>query len=379
MADALLLAAAAGAAAGAAYLALTYMAGSFLQSNPIKTYFKLEMEEFIISIILVLLCLEVAASRDALLGPLAGTSSPDAKVSIELDRISGSLFNATTLLAQDNFRLGLLVGYNYNYQVPMALPVAYIGGTSPTAGASPLVSALLTGSDGLWMIAFLVRTEYVFYLFGKYAALAYLLPFGAVLRFIPPTRKIGGLLLAGALGLFFVFPAAVLFGGALYPYLMPQAAAGLVTYPSSLPSDSVVCSPIISNLATIGEIAGPTGICSLLPFIPPGNPSIPAPIGPPILPGCEYWVSLIWWGIKFAFDAGMAMTLPYNNMVQSPDQIIANYYTPMVNEALPYALHTGMAAMALVLVHVIPFLLITKNLAELLSAEGQIYGLSKII
>lgn len=378
MADALLLAAAAGAAAGAAYLALTYMAGSFLQSNAIKSYFKLEMEEFIISLILVLLCLEVYWQHDSLLAPIAGKNLPDAQVSIELGKIADKLYAATVGLAQNNFRLGMLVGYNYNYQVPMPLPVTYIGGTSPTAGASPLVSALLTGSDGLWMIAFLVRTEYVFYLFSKFAAVSYLLPFGVVLRFIPPLRKIGGLLLAGALGIFFVFPAAVLFGGALYPYLMPAAMPALVPYAKTPVANSMICNQIISDLATIGEILGPTGICRLLPFIPPGSPSVPAPIGPGV-PGCDYWVSLIWWGIKFAFDAGMAATLPHNAMVLSPDDLVSNYYNPIVNNWLPFALQTGMASMALVLVHVIPLILITRNLAEILSAEGQIYGLSKII
>ncbi|GEM_PF-5631693 len=378
MADPLLMTAAIGAGAGAAFLALCYMAGSLLQSQAIKTYARLEIDEYVLSAILVILVLGIVAGRDQILLPLSGTQTPDAAVANELGLIQGRLFNATRDLAVNNLRLGMLVGYNYNYQIPLVLPAAYTRGSSPSAGAGPLVSSLITGSDGLWLLALFVRAEYIFYLFlSRFASLEYLLPLGIVLRFVGPTRKIGGMLIGAGLAVYLVFPAAVLFGAALHPSLMPQGAMPMVQPPGSLPQNSVVCSQVIADLAAIGEIVGPTGICSLLPFFP-GTPSIPAPIGIG-MPGCAYWVSLIWWGIKFFFDVGMALSLPNNAMVISPDALIQSYYRPLVQGALPFALQTAMGAMALVLAHIIPLILIAKSLIEFFASEGQIYGLSKII
>lgn len=378
MADILLLAAAAGAMAGAALLALMWMMGSLLQSQSIKTHVHLEIDEFVMSLILVLICLAIVGGRDAILQPLAGTSTPDAAVSAELAIIEGKLFNATVALGKNNMRIGKMVGYNFNYQIPMVLPTAYTRGSSPSAGAGPIVSSLITGSDGLWMTALLVRTEYIFYLFlSRFASLAYILPLGMALRFIAPFRKIGGFLIGVGLGAYLVFPAAILFGAALNGALMPTGTMHMVQEPGDLPQNSVICSPVISTLASIGEIVGPTGICSLLPWFP-GTPSIPAPIGVGV-PGCSYWLSLIWWGLKFYFDVSMAQALPSSAIVVSPNELITNYYTPLVQQSLPFAMQTALASIALVLVHVIPLVLITKNLVEFFSSEGQIYGLSKII
>lgn len=379
MAGNLLLAAAAvGAAAGGTYLGISYMSGKLLQSQPLQIYTKIEIEEFALSAILVLLCLGLMQDPGVIFNGLAGTPQGIAKADLILHNTSRVMFEDAKTLSGTIFDLSMIAGYSYSYGIPLFLPATYAVSSSPNSGAYPLINSVSMAVDNTFMLALLVRAEHVIFLFlTGFLTLEILLPMGLLLRFIPPMRKLAGLLIAIGLAGYFVLPIAVIWGNDIYSYVHNEAnRPGELTKISSPIERSIVCNEIIGAAYKAGEGKPAQIACSLFPV--PGSPSTPPPIGPG-MPGCAYVLSILLWVVKFLFNAGMSLALPNGAVVVSEADLINNYFLPLQNNFMPYMINGALAAMATIVFHLILVVLIAKNLSEFFGSEGQIYGISKLV
>ncbi|MDE1798638.1 MAG: hypothetical protein KGH63_04525, partial [Candidatus Micrarchaeota archaeon] len=285
-----------GASIGIAFLALAYMLSQLLSSEPLRAYVKIELGELILSLIL---CLVVLAAFDQGPGTLSkvlniktsqfGVAEAGSALQASLE---APLQRALDALVQNTFRLTKIISYNYNSQ----LAVPYISpmySASPGAGASPLTLQLQTGMDTTSMTLLLVRGVRVGADFLDFAVQLFLLPLALLLRFIPPTRRVGGLLLGISLAVHLVYPAAVGAGLELGGQFFPSGAVGVIDDPGTPPGRGAICSPVMSAMYGLGEDVGPQAICMavlspllLTPWTAPlywptvGVPPAPAPIFP---------------------------------------------------------------------------------------------------
>lgn len=77
----------------------------------------------------------------------------------------------------------------------------------PLAGLAPFTQVIIIATQALTFSLLLVLIEMKVLQYMSIAALAYLFPFGVLLRAFEPTRMFGGSLIAFSLGMFIMYPA----------------------------------------------------------------------------------------------------------------------------------------------------------------------------
>ncbi len=382
-----------GIAIGVAIIALCYMASQLFSSEGLKAYAKIELGEIILSVILVLIVLAAFDSVPGTLSKVLNVPTSQFGV-IEAgqalhDSLEVPLSRALDALVSNTFRLTKIISYNYNSQlgVPGISPMY---SSSPGAGASPLMLQLQTGMDTTSMTLLLVRGVRVAAVFLDFAIRIFLLPLAIFLRFVPPTRKIGGMLMGIALAVHLVFPAAVgvglEMGGAFDPNLSQPVK--VIDDPGTPPSRSITCSPYMATMYGVGEIVGPTGICvgvcSILLLTPWTAAAYPACVGaagaPPIAPGigCSGILGELWALAQLAFPVLTSINLTTSNLGATPDQI-SNIYQILVNQAMPTVVNLNLAALIIMVLALAATIVLARNFAQVLGGEGQFYGLVKLV
>ncbi len=396
-------AAAAGAAVGAAMIGLAYMAGKAIQSQALQSYSRVEIEEYVLAAFLAMLCLVLLsdAGRVEILKALTGGGFAD-RAALDLEIRKAYDFQAAKLsdvirdLARNTLYVSRAVSYNFNLLSPnLHVPFTANYGKSPSAGGAPIISLLMTGADSTSLLLLLIKAERIIYFFFQFISLEYLLPAGLFMRFVPPARKAGGLLIAAAIGGLLIFPTATLWTDSMLQNpgnsLLPGGSMKLVADINQGMLLDAICNPVINTLMAIGEplggflaclipcLAGPQalGFFACLGAMSP-FPQFQPPAG---LPACWAGMENIIYYVTAGVRLLLGMGLNWSPLAMSTDDFVSNYYKPIVGPggALEYTMKTALAIIAMFVLRMIAVVLIIKNLAGILASEGQIHGISKLI
>ncbi len=384
-----------GIAIGTGIVALAYMFGTLFQSEGLKTWGKLELGELLLSAVLVLLVAEALTNNGqvgitrALTGvSISGTDTVDGLTQQWMyNNMELPLEQLTQAIARSSMALSKIISYNYNYQMPIPW-LSPTGSSSPGAGAGPLQMAVMVGFDTTTMNLMLVHAMHLAYMFLLFAIGIFFLPVGIVLRFIPPLRKIGSLLLGIGLAVYLVFPVSVYWSTSLLAPAVNQPIDNtkLVQEPPPVPTSSFVCSPVMSGVYNAGEQIPPFVIAAIActPALITGTYPIcvgkPGQASPPVDGfGLAGIFSYIEWGAQYGFPLSASSSLKSAGDNLSPDMISANVYQPMIGYILPLAVLRNLAVLFMALMQLAVTIIMARQLAQVLGAEGQFYGLTKLV
>ena len=395
---------------GLAIIAFAYMIGSLLHLDGMKSWSRLELGELAFSAILVLIIAEVLSPA----GQLAFTKAVTG-VQMDTDTVQVYMYTymekplekVTEAIAISSMHLSKIVSYNYNYQ----LPVPYLsptGSSSPGAGAGSLQMAVMMGMDSTALNLLLAHAMQLIYVFLVFALSTFFMPLGIILRCIPPLRKIGSLLLGISLAVYLVFPAAVYWSTALLgsavcttsaggtppsvgPSGMPNTCNSDYVYNKLIPdvgrppSASFVCSPVVAGLYNAGEQVPSWVIAAVacIPTIPfgvyPGCVGKPGLSSPPVDGfGVAGIVSYLMWLAQYGFPvvASSALKSAGDNLDPA---FMSTVYHSMVNYLLPLAVLRNLAVLFMALIQLAVTIIMARELSQALGAEGQFYGLTKLV
>ncbi|VVB57463.1 Uncharacterised protein [uncultured archaeon] len=392
-------AAALGGSIGAGIVALAYMGGTALNSQSVKAWAKSEFGELIISAVLVAILLALLANLSGAIQALAPPAdanfphfnAPSSGITADIE---ARLYKAMELplqgvvdsAARSSMRLTKLLSYNYNYQV--GIPIVNPTGTaSPAAGGMALQTAIIMGIDSTSLNLLLASSVRVIYVFLSSASVLVLLPLGMLLRFIPPARQVGSLLLAISLSVLIVFPLSALWGIHL---LYDPGFSGAIQPINDPPSTSsgflktVICSPVLSGVAMVGEdligqiirLFACTGPQAVTPFCADPTPVNPLDPPIPIGPGLHHFVAIYAWLGKFLAGAGNSLAL-YALSPSSKDVLDA--FNSLADNTLPAAVARNVAVLFMVVIDLLCSIVMVKSIAQTLGAENQLYGLSRMV
>ncbi len=398
-----------GAGIGIAIVALAFMAGQALNAQSIKAWARAEFGELIISAVLVALIIGIVSTSGQMgivkaLAPPSNTAftpaafnpPPSQTLTEAIEQrmqfaMVEPLQGIIESLSLSSMRLSKLLSYNYNYQamVPVVNPT---GSSSPAAGGMMLQMAMILGIDSGAINLLLASAVKLIYVFLTSASSLVLLPLGILLRFIPPTRQLGSLLLAIALSVLIVFPIAVLWSTHL---LYDPAFANPIPPMPDPPSTSsgllknMICSPILSAVAIVGEdLIGQIVrwiSCTGPQLLLPGAQELcldPLPVTPldppiPVGTGLQHWVALYVWIGKFLAGGGSSLAL--YALAPTSQDVIDKAFVPLADNALPQAVSRNAAVLFMVVVDLLCSIVMAKNIAQVLASENQLYGLSRMV
>ena len=113
-----------------------------------------------------------------------------------IEDLSNKVFDISSLLLEVNAIVGFIT----------SIGVSFIITVNPFSGLSPIGSVLGTIIETLYLFYTALQAQYSLLYFIGAAALTTFLPVGLVLRCFFPTRRLGGALIAMAIGMYVVFP-----------------------------------------------------------------------------------------------------------------------------------------------------------------------------
>ncbi len=378
-----------GIAIGTGIVAFAYMIGSLLQSDAMKSWSRLELGELVVSAILVVLVAEALSPAGQ-----AGIIKAFTGVSMGIDELQSRMYvymelpleKVTEAVAISSMHLSRIISYNYNYQ----LPIPYFsptGSSSPGAGAGPLQLSVMIGMDSTALNLMLVHAVKLVFVFLIFLLGTFFMPLGIILRFIPPLRKIGSMLLGTGLAVYLVFPIAIFWGTSLLAFSVspPDYDAGrLVQDPGRPPTSGFVCSTVTSALYSAGEqipawIIG--GIVCIPTIITGGYVAcVGTPGSPPTYGGgVAGIVAYLMWLFQYGFPIATTQSLKSAGDTLTPDFVSSGVYQPMVGYLLPLAVVRNLAVLFIVILALAATIILARQFAQVLGAEGQFYGLTKLV
>ncbi len=416
MADLLTISVALGLAIAASLVAIFYMLGQYLSIEGLKAYSRVEVGELVLSVVVAAVVLAAFTSQLPILQVVSGdnTMSSVKVAGLMQTYMERPLVSMIKVLSQDAFRFTKVASYNYNYQAPSFLPFNPTSSNSPGSGGYPIITQLTTAVDTSSMTLLLAQTARIAYLFMDYSFALLLMPIGFILRFIPPTRKAGGLLLGIGLSVHLVFPAAVVMTSGLAtsfaPSLSPdssnprswendggQAADGkglLLADPGDPPSSGIIANPAAQTLYQAGEVIGPKGVCSAAcaaicaPLVVTGGFIAcwegcmgESPPQAPYIPGwaCQGIYGMVSWLLQVAFPVYGTYAVENSGLAKSPDEIASQYFDPLIHTVLPVAIERNLAVLLMIVIDLAASVVLARAFANVLGGEGQLYGLNKLI
>ncbi|MFH1094622.1 MAG: hypothetical protein V1728_00195 [Candidatus Micrarchaeota archaeon] len=405
-----------GLAIAASLVAIFYMLGQYFSIEGLKAYSRVETGELVLSVIVAAVVLAAFSSQFQLLQAVSGDSTmSSAKVAgLMQTYMEQPLASMVKVLSQDAFRFTKVASYNYNYQAPSFLPFNPTSSNSPGSGAYPIITQLTTAVDTSSMTLLLAQAARLAYLFMDYSFALLIMPIGFVLRFIPPTRKVGGLLLGIGLSVHLVFPAAVVMTAGLATSFAPsldpdgshpkswlndggQAADGkglLLADPGTPPDSNVIASPVANTMYQAGEIIGPKGVCTVgcaavcAPLLVTGgflacwNGCMgEAPPQAPYWPGwaCQGIYGMVQWLMQVIYPIYGSVSVENSFLHKTPEEIASQYFDPLLHVVLPVAIERNLAVLIMLVIDLAASIVLARGFATVIGGEGQFYGLNKLI
>ncbi|MFA6036429.1 MAG: hypothetical protein WC759_05770, partial [Candidatus Micrarchaeia archaeon] len=157
-----------------------------------------------------------------------------------------------TLLIADRY-IAKLSSFYYNIAVPLWLATATVS-QSPKGGVSILSTMIAVGLDTISTSVFLQMAQKVLLQFFFENSFRWLLPAGIILRTFGLSRKLGGTLIAIAIGTYVVFPLAAVFASHVYASIAINPIIILPTEPPDL-QDTMICNPFVNHFMKLGSVA----------------------------------------------------------------------------------------------------------------------------
>lgn len=210
------------ALSGAALLAsvsiivFLYLVNRFFQNAEGTGWAKLELYEVFVTVVImvgVFAASELACSaRAAWVFPgtarFGDVNIYEASVSY-LDGFSSKIMGITTVL------YGFYAGLDLISSMQLAGRPLFLGSTiQPTGGFAVTIKPGLTNAFNMLIIAFIINKVQIFLIdFLSFGFIKYYLPIGLFLRSFTPTRRIGGTIIAIALGFLFIYPFLIILQG----------------------------------------------------------------------------------------------------------------------------------------------------------------------
>ncbi|MEW5996197.1 MAG: hypothetical protein AB1657_01225 [Candidatus Micrarchaeota archaeon] len=197
-------------------IALLYLINRFFQNSEGMGWAKLELYEVFITVVIMI---GVFAAADLACNVRASWLFPAPSAPQDyniyeasnwyLDQFSSSIMDITTAL------YGLYSGLDMISSMTLTgRPLGVGTQVQPTGGLAATVKPGLTNAFNVLVIAFIVNKVQIFLInFVSFGYLKYYLPLGLLARSFTPTRRIGGTVIAIALGFLFVYPFLTILEG----------------------------------------------------------------------------------------------------------------------------------------------------------------------
>jgi len=244
-------------------LAIMYMASKALSQPQLEAWTKLELREFLVGVVLIVLVITVMQASALLLPMLTGYQGSMKDYAVfELNTFTTPLLTAYNSAIEASHHLTLLSGYSFSY--PMSLwyfSLSYW--EAPYGGYASLITMLYHASQGLTNAILIYQTAVLLIDFFTSSALA-LIPLAFALRLIPFTRQAGTTLIALCLGAFIFLPFSVFLVSEFHKTMsipspsIPDFSSMEVNIPLGFKE---ICSGNAKNFASVpGEVWG-VAIC----------------------------------------------------------------------------------------------------------------------
>ena len=367
-------------AIAAAFLGLAYMASRLFSLQMLEAWVKIELQELMASLVIAVLCVALIASLDSASQFLTKENAIDA---------AGSFLKT---VYSDGQTIYLQVGRLYynaarisSYSYTAGLSAVYMStsiSSSPAAGLSALIGEIGQGMDSVASFMLLAAAQYSFLQFFRTAA-AVMLPVGIFLRSFSLTRKVGGMLLAAVIAAAVVYPASFIVSNEVYSVFSSQMLAKVTQMPlvdpGNPPATGLICNPYMQTFVASpiplvgGELGWSTIICT--PVCALSTVAFAA-----CWDGCYNVIQIVYMIIKAAFPVIMYPFLShYVSTSATPAQLVANYYDPAFNNALPAVTQYAVLSLVVFLIPLIIAMVLLRSLAITFGGEPQLYGISKLV
>lgn len=399
-----------GMAAGSAFVAVVYMLSKLANSQGLGAYSKLEAGELIFSAIIAALVIAALAGQWEIVKSLTGGNNStlgseqdvSALMKTYMEEPLESLIDA---MAKNVFRFTKIASYNYNMQAPNILPISPTGSASPGAGANPLISQMLTSIDTSSQTLALSKSMRIGYMFLNFAFISMLMPVGLFLRMLAPTRKAGALLIGTGLAVQIVYPVSVGWSVELGREMAPSLDSandgkGAENGGLSLPDPGRGTGEFMANDAinaayAYGETIGPTYSCTIAcaigcaiaQLIAPGSYAlcvegcVGEPGNPPTAPGfaCSGILGYVMFMVDIAYPIIVTVDLVTNDLNMGTDEIIEEYYKPLVNEVMPVVVERNLVILVMAIIQLAATIVLARAFSQAIGSEGQLYGIGRLI
>jgi len=205
--------------ASVAIIVFLYLVNKFFQNAEGAGWAKLELYEVFVT---VLIMVAVISATNVACNAKASWLFSYANIPAEydhniyeasvyyLDSFSGGVMRVTTELYAFYCFMDWLGSMTFT-----AKPLGLGTSIQPTNGISSTMKAGLTNAFNVMVISYITNKVQIFLIdFISFGFLKYYLPIGIFLRSFTPTRRIGGTIIAIALGFLFVYPFLIILEGA---------------------------------------------------------------------------------------------------------------------------------------------------------------------
>jgi hypothetical protein len=362
----------------AAIIGLAYMAGQLFHLPGLDAWVKVELQELILSIVLVVLIAAAASGSAFFVGVLSGRalapsySSLSSEANVALTNMTSDLEATYRHSTRVLYNLNKVVGFSYS----VSLSVFAVSGTyswAPRSGLGPLAGAMINGMNSISNTLLLMEAQRIFLQLLAVVIPGFVLPAAVVLRTLPQTRKMGSTLIAVSIAGWLVYPAAVLFTSEIYNQIKVSAGGNFpnlgwdVRDIGSPPAQGLLCSKYVTVFAIVGEEGWSHIIC---------DPLLATVILAPAYPACvvivKYTYMAIVAGLPFYFGHVL-------NAYMQEGISTAEFFDPIFKVALPEITKLIVLDISLSIASMAITLSALRSIAGALGGEVQLYGLTKII
>ncbi|MEM4633951.1 MAG: hypothetical protein QW275_02230 [Candidatus Anstonellaceae archaeon] len=369
--------------AAIALISLAYMAAKLFELPPLEAWVKIELQEVAKSVVIAVFCVALIATADSASQFLTGSPTvSQAAVNFLKQDVFADGRGIYLKLTEVYFNLARIAGYAYTYGLNvMIASVSY--SSSPGSGLSPLVGQAGQAMDTVASFMMLAAAQAAFVKFFASASVV-LLPLGIFLRSFSLTRKIGGIVLAGAIASAVIYPSAIMVSREVYLTFQPDLQAGIekisVKAPPNPPTITMICSPEMYTftVSPIEFIGGELGWFGIFCFT----------IGQ--IPGMQWFCSqqfkliieIIFYTIESAFPVILYQFLSIyetNAGIGSFAGVKEGYFNPVENFVLPSVSKYSVLSLVVFLIPVIITITLMRNITTVFGGEPHLYGLSKLI
>lgn len=230
-----------------AFAVLVYMLGHFLSSERMVVFGKMEIAEVIYSAVLIIAVMGILATATEAAGALItavypGNAGPIicgpsydayfggdssfpchmrvARIYLDTLYVEGKLFNFELLSIHMWYSLFQNVGLSADFHEHASGSVQY----SPLASAFSIPSSIYSYMFEIGMKSMvIIRFQQFFLNFINYSIYPVFVVLGLLLRTFPFSRRLGGLLMAIGISLFFIFPMFYVLGGIIFKNIADQS------------------------------------------------------------------------------------------------------------------------------------------------------------